>query len=192
MWQFQESWCILAWITSYFSNRTLKIDYGGVQSALINVERGAPQGSCLGPVMYVISHHDFHHCFQNPFNTHAYVDDIAVVYVPSIRLNSKYQIIEIEKRINDDMQQLLNYTTNWHQPLNPNKTELVVYHKSVRCPEIKIFYDGVKISQKKRFKYLGFYLDAKLFFHNMIDAQFIKLRKAYSILKFIHRQFPTF
>ncbi len=90
------------------------------------------------------------------------------------------------------MSKLLNYSNDWHQPLNPNKTEFVVYHKSVQCPNLEIYYDGVKIMQKKNFKYLGFHLDAKLSFRNMIDAQFLKLRKAYVILKFIHRQFPSF
>jgi hypothetical protein len=182
----------LAWITNYFVNRTLKIDYGGIKSALVNVERGAPQGSCLGPVMYVICHHDLHQCFNTPANVHAYVDDIAIVYVPSMYLEYKFQVTEIEERINKDMLNLLNYAKDWHQPLNPNKTEMVVYHKSVKCPKLEIYYDGVKILQKKNFKYLGFHLDAKLSFRAMIDAQFIKLRKAYIILKYIHRQFPTF
>ena len=89
----------LAWITNYFSNLTLKIDYDGVKSALINIEREAPQGSCLGPVMYVICHHDLHQCFENPAYVYAYVDDIAIAYVPSIHLKFKFQVIEIEERI---------------------------------------------------------------------------------------------
>ncbi|CAF3137196.1 unnamed protein product, partial [Rotaria sp. Silwood2] len=93
----------LVWLANYFSNRSLKIDYGGVVSTLINVERGAPQGSCLGPVMYVISHHDLPQCFENPAYVHAYVDDIAIAYVPSIYLKPKFQVVEIEKRINNDM-----------------------------------------------------------------------------------------
>jgi hypothetical protein len=68
----------------------------------------------------------------------------------------------------------------------------VVYHKSVQCPKLEVYFDGMKIIQTKSFKYLGFYLDAKLSFRNMIDAQFIKLRKAHIILKFIHRNFPSF
>jgi hypothetical protein len=79
----------------------------------------------------------------------------------------------------------------WHQPLNPKKTELVVYHKPVRYPKLNISYNGERIVQKKNFKYLGFIIDAKLSFRNMIDAQFIKLRRSYVILKYIHHQFPS-
>ncbi|CAF1249995.1 unnamed protein product [Rotaria sordida] len=90
----------LAWIASYFSDRTLKINYGGVEPVLVNVERGAPQGSCLGPVLYVISHYDLTQYFENPGYVHAYVDDIAIAYVPSIHLKSKFQVVEIEERDN--------------------------------------------------------------------------------------------
>ncbi len=182
----------LLWLANYFSNRTLKIDYGGIESSTINVERGAPQGSCLGPVMYVICHYDLPQHFRDPTRVHAYVDDIAIAYVPSIHLKHKFQIIEIVERINNDMSMLLKYTNDWHQPLNPTKSELVVYHKSIQCPRLNVYYDGIKILQKNNFKYLGFHLDAKLSFRCMIDAQFIKLRKAYVILKYIHRQFPSF
>ncbi len=68
----------------------------------------------------------------------------------------------------------------------------VCYHKSMHCSKLNIYSDRVKITQKKNFKYLGFHLDAKLSFRIMIDTQFIKFRKAYMILKFIHRQFLSF
>ena len=83
-------------------------------------------------------------------------------------------------------------STDWYQPLNPNKTELIVYYTAVQCPRLNVYYDGTKITQKNGFKYLGFLLDSKLSFRGMIEAQFIKLRKAYVILKYIHRQFPSF
>ena len=64
--------------------------------------------------------------------------------------------------------------------------------ESVQVPKIKITYKGQLIKQQKTFKYLGFYLDSKLSFRNMLDTQMVKLRKSYSILKHIHRTFPTF
>jgi hypothetical protein len=76
----------LIWLVKYFTNRSLVLDYGGVQSNPIRIERGAPQGSCLGPVVYITSHHDLPDVFSNPNDVHAYVDDIAIVYTPSIHL----------------------------------------------------------------------------------------------------------
>ena len=103
----------LSWLANYFSNRILKIDYGDVVSSAVHVERGAPQGSCLGPVMYVICHYDLPLCFSDPTHVHAYVDDIAIAYAPSIYLKRKLQIIEIEERMNKDMLLLSKYATDW-------------------------------------------------------------------------------
>ena len=181
----------LAWLASYFSNRTLRIDYNGMKSDLVRVERGAPQGSCLGPVMHVVGHHDLPQCFETPDYAHAYVDDIAMAYSPSIHMRHKQQKTEVEERINKELIKLRDYARDWHQPLNPKKTELVVYHRSVQCPKLDIVYDGERIIQKQSFKYLGFHLDAKLAFRAMIDSQLGKARKGYVILKYIHRQFPS-
>ena len=91
---------------------------------------------------------------------------------------------QVEEHINNNMLKSLDYTNSWHRPLKSIKTEIVVYHKLVQRLKMNAYYDRVKIAQRKRFKYLGFHLDANLSFRIMIDAQFIKLRKEYMILKY--------
>ena len=181
----------LCWIAKYFSNRTMTIDVNGCLSKQIDVKRGAPQGSVFGPKAYIIGHHDMPQIFRRPDESHAYVDDVGIIYPPSIYLKYRDQINDVEMRINEDMVALERYSKTWHQPVNPMKTELVVYHRTVQCPKLCAVLDGQRIKQSKSFKYLGFHLDGKLSFRNMINAQMGKLRKAYSILKYIHRPFPA-
>jgi hypothetical protein len=181
----------LIWIVRYFTERKLKVEYEGILTEEVAVERGAPQGSCLGPVAYITNHHDLPQIFSNPSEVHAYVDDVAIVYTPAMQLNHKRQIEEVQNRINKDMVNLSRYSINWSQPLQPEKSEAVVYHTSVQCPRIDIRYEGKRIEQKRSVRYLGFHLDAKLSFRLMIDSQLIKLRKGYDIMKWIHRQFPA-
>ena len=180
----------LAWIVKYFTERTLRIEYGNLESAAIHVKRGAPQGSCLGPVMYITAHHDLPLLFSSPSEVHAYVDDFAILYTPSIHLNRKKQVEEIQNRMNYDMRELHRYAKTWLQPLNVVKTVVVVHHASAQGPKLNIFYDDSKIEQKKCFKYLGVHLDERLSFRTMVDSQMAKLRRSYSILKCIHRQYP--
>jgi hypothetical protein len=117
---------------------------------------------------------------------------LAIFYSPSIYLKYSKQIEEIQTRINNDMSKLEEYANNNHQPVNKNKTEFVIYHKSVQPPKIQIHYQGQRLQKQKSFKYLGFHLDSNLSFSMMLNAQFVKLRKSYTILKYIHRAFPTF
>ena len=180
----------LTWIVKYFTERILTIEYGSLKSAAIHVKRRAPQGSCLGPVLYITAHHDLPLLFSSPSEVHAYVDDFAILYTPSIHLNRKKQVKEIQNRMNNDMRELHGYAKKWLQPLNVAKTVLVVYHTSIQGPKLDIEYDDAKIAQKKCFKYLGVHLNERLSFRTMIDSTLAKLRKSYSIMKYIHRQYP--
>ena len=170
----------LCWIAKYFSNRSMTIDFNGCLSKQIEVKRGAPQGSVFGPKAYIIGHHDMPQIFRRPDESHAYVDDVGIIYPPSIYLKFREQINDVETRINEDMAALERYSKIWHQPVNPRKTELVVYHRTVQCPKIYAVLGGLTIKQSKSFKYLGFHLDGKLSFRNMVNAQMGKLRKARS------------
>jgi hypothetical protein len=182
----------LFWLINYFTGRSLIIDYDGCRSAKINIWRGAPQGSVLGPIAYIIAHYDLPQIFERPENVHLYVDDLAIAYVPSLYLSRRKQIEDIERIMNRDLEKLLQYTVKWHQPVNVNKTEYVIYHRAVQSPKLTILYNGTPISKQSSYKYLGVRLDAKLSFHRLLDDQFIKLRRTYTIMKYIHQQFPSF
>ncbi|CAF1552707.1 unnamed protein product [Rotaria magnacalcarata] len=182
----------LFWIVNYFQDRITTIDYQGHLSDQIVITRGAPQGSCFEPKVYIVNLFDLPQIFEYTRKVHLYVDDLALLYSPSIYLEYIKQTDEIQTRINNDMVKLEQYADNNHQPVNKNKMEFVVYHKSVQVPKIRIVYQGQCIQQQKTFKYLDFHLDSKLSFRGMIHAQFIKLRKSYAILKYIHCAFPTY
>ena len=45
---------VLDWFSSYLSNRSQKVTVDGVLSDRFNIDFGVPQGSCLGPPLFVI------------------------------------------------------------------------------------------------------------------------------------------
>ncbi|CAF4548907.1 unnamed protein product [Rotaria socialis] len=159
----------LCWIVNYFQDRTTTIDYQGHLSDQIVITRGAPQGSCFGPKAYIVNLFDLPQIFECTRKVHLYVDDLALLYSPSIYLKYIKQIDEIQTRINNDMVKLEQYADNNHQPVSKNKMEFVVFHKSVQVPKIRIVYQGQCIQQQKTFKYLDFHLDSKLSFRDHDD-----------------------
>ena len=161
----------LLWLKNYFSDRTMKIDFNGQFSKQISIKRGAPQGSVLGAIAYIVAHHDLPTIFQSPQHNHLYVDDLASIFVPNIYKKFKDQVAEIEVRINEDLKKLHQYSTDWHQPVNVKKTEFVVFSRTVKTPKLNIVFDGSPIEQKKNFKYLGFRLDSKFSFNCVVDDQ---------------------
>ncbi|CAF4685440.1 unnamed protein product, partial [Rotaria socialis] len=116
----------LCWIVNYFQDRTTTIDYQGHLSDQIVITRGAPQGSCFGPKAYIVNLFDLPQIFECTPKLHLYVDDLALLYSPSIYLKYIKQTDEIQTRINNDMVKLEQYADNNHQPVNKNKMEFVV------------------------------------------------------------------
>ena len=67
---------VLDWFASYLSNRSQKVTVDGVLSDPFGIDFGVPQGSCLGPVLFVIySNKLFNIVNKQSPNVHAYSDD---------------------------------------------------------------------------------------------------------------------
>ena len=66
----------LQWFKSYWSNRSQRIAVQGKLSRLFDLDRGVPQGSCLGPLLYVIyASKLFNIIEQHLRDAHCHADD---------------------------------------------------------------------------------------------------------------------
>ncbi|CAF4326506.1 unnamed protein product [Rotaria sp. Silwood2] len=182
----------MQWIINYFIDRTCIIDIDGHLSQLINMHSGVPQGSCFSSTAFIVYHYDLPDIFDQPENCHLFVDDLAIVYTPSIFLSFQQQLLMLERKMNNEMNNLLNYTQKWHQPVNPAKCEFVIYYTCVKPPKINLYFNSLPIKQVKQFQYLGYLLDHRLSFNNFIKQQINKMNNGLRILKYIHNKFPTF
>ena len=67
----------LQWFSSYFMNREQLVDYDGTFSSVTILNTGVPQGSILGPLLFIIYMNDIHEASEN-FHAILYADDTSL------------------------------------------------------------------------------------------------------------------
>ena len=85
----------LAWFRSYLCNRKQFCRVSGVSSKTEGIDVGVPQGSCLGPLLFLIYINDLPQAVQNS-TVSMYADDTSLCYQSS-------DIDELNKAINNDL-----------------------------------------------------------------------------------------
>jgi len=66
--------CVSEWFTTYLSNRSQFVDLNGIHSSTVMTNCGVPQGSNLGPLLFLIYVNDIANC-SNVLSFRLFADD---------------------------------------------------------------------------------------------------------------------
>ena len=171
-------------IQSYLSNRRQFVSIDGINSSTLNVNCGVPQGSSLGPLLFLIYINDFRFCL-NKTETGHFADDTYILYG-----SKKLKTLEIT--INTELKLVTNWLRLNKLSLNAKKTELVIF-RSKRKPmnrEISIKLNGFKLTPSDNVKYLGMFLDKNLSWDFHIHKLSNSLSRATGILSKLRHNAP--
>lgn len=179
----------LEWILSYLSDRKQKVKNDLGESDWIKLDNGVPQGSILGPLLFLVLVSDLHKCILNG-SYHMYADDTQLYY------HCKWsEISSVIDKINEDLQRIFNFSTRNCLKLNASKSYFIVIgskpnlHKLKDLPLPPLTLNNKVIERKLTVKNLGVYFDENLTwnFHvnKMISTSYFKLRQAYRFKNFL-------
>ena len=164
-------------LKSYLSNRKQFVTINGFDSELKDITCGVPQGSSLGPLLFLLYINDFRLCLERTSCGH-FADDTFIIY------NSK-KLKTIETVINTELKQVIKWLGLNKLSLNTTKTELIFFHSKRRpidYSSISIRFNGLKLIPVEHVKYLGMYLDSYLSWEYHIHELSKKLSRANGII----------
>ena len=160
---------LISWLRHYLRNRKAFIDIKSSQSTVFNLAKGVPQGSVVGPVLFILYHHDLLESLATIHWKHLFADDLSILFSPDSSLAPSNMIKDIIEQIVKVLNRLIDYSKYWKQPINFNKTYWMLFNRQVAPQLPEIVCQGHLISHVKRFKYLGTILDEKLSFNPHIE-----------------------
>jgi Reverse transcriptase (RNA-dependent DNA polymerase)/Endonuclease-reverse transcriptase len=163
-------------ILSYLKNRTYSVKIGNTLSKSNLIKSGVPQGSVLGPFLYIIYTNDFPHS-ENIKMAH-FADDVAALCKAETNLLASQRIQGLANKIEE-------WCSQWRVAVNPNKSSLVQFTYLRNVDHYPITYKGVPIPYDTSVKYLGLTLDTKLTWAPHIKNTIQKVRTRFYILKHI-------
>lgn len=140
-------------IESYLNNRKFRVHIQNTKSSWQTVPAGVPQGSILGPYLFLIYLNDIP--IQVRTHLACFADDTA-------SYTSASDLDLIISRLQLSLDRLHEYFTNWKLKLNETKTEAILFSRQRSCPQRKLQILNHKIPWSSQVRYLGVLLDRKL------------------------------
>ena len=152
------------WIQNYLSNRKQSTVVNGSTSDLLNVTCGVPQGSILGPLLFLIYINDLSHMVNNT-SMYLYADD-------TVLLSNNPCINTCTENMQRDLIIIAKWCQSNKLSLNIKKTKCMLFGSRVRLKRTrqpKLYINNTLVDFVHQYKYLGVILDSHLTFNKHLN-----------------------
>ena len=186
----------LNWFSSYLTGRAQYVHYDGVDSSLSVISTGVPQGSILGPLLFLIYMNDIAEASEK-FHSILYADDTTLEEPLSsfelVIANKKADIKKVSKNINNELQAIYEWLCVNKLSLNIPKTKFMIFHHRQRkidhlIPTLKI--SNHQIERVKYFDFLGITIDEHMSWNMHIQKISNKISRNLGCLNRLKRFLP--
>ena len=152
---------LLEWLNSYLSQRKRKVCIKSCFSGLKSIFAGVPQGSVLGPRLFLVYINDIAKHLLSL--TRLFADDSSIFYAAA-------HIADIAGIINHDLQLLTSWARQWLVTFNPLKTEAVLFTLKKLDLFPQLLFDYIPISFVDSHNHLGVILSSTGQWHSHIET----------------------
>jgi hypothetical protein len=111
----------IQWLRSYLTGRSQYVHRGSVKSSIVRLVCGVPQGSVLGPVLFVLYTADLIHLIErHSLHPHLYADDTQVY-----GYCSPADVSQLQSRVSSCVDDIASWKQSNRLKLNTDKTEVL-------------------------------------------------------------------
>ena len=148
--------CALEWFRSYLSDRKQYVTVNGSNSNLLSITCGVPQGSVLGPLLFLVYINDLPNA-SNKLKFYLFADDTNIYFESN-------DLSNLLRTVNKELKSIKRWLDANKLSLNIDKTNYIIFHSSSRnVPSDSTIKIGKKYIKRVKFvKFLGILLDEHL------------------------------
>jgi hypothetical protein len=167
---------VIGWVASFLSNRVQRVVLNGSISGPLTVTSGVPQGSVLGPVLFLVYINDIFQAVRHS-TVRLYADD-ALMYFPTGTEN--------DRKFQDDLDNLTNWAIGNQMDFNVKKCHSVFFGEGNHdgsLPEHRLC--GVALQRERQFKYLGITVQDNFGWENHVSYVSTKATRSLGLVKHV-------
>ena len=174
----------LDWLKSYLTDRKQCVSIGNTNSSTLPIDIGVPQGSVLGPLLFLLYINDINSS-SDILKFQLFADDTCIFF-------SHKNISIIENTLNSELNKVHNWLVANKLSLNVAKSNVLAFRTKNRNdqPFLNLHINEKKLNEKTSAKYLGLIFYNKLLWYHHLDHVASKLIKSNGLLAKLRHFIP--
>ena len=165
---------VLTLFNSYLSNRKQCVVVDGVKSSMMDIQAGVPQGSRLGPLLFIIYINDIVEGLESEILIFA--DDCSL-------LASGTDPAETAEQLNRDLHKISNWADKWKVLFNAGKTKDIIFSNKMLNNSPPLIFNENFINRVNTHRHLGVYLTSNLDWSTQINDICLKANRKLAVLR---------
>lgn len=162
------------WVTSYLNNRNQFVEINNVQSQKKRVTCGVPQGSVLGPVLFILYINDIV-SVSNLLKCIMFADDTTLFY-------SGENVNTVLQTVQNEFEKIIMWFNANRLSLNISKTKYMIFSCKKNDIDVNLSVQGSEIERTHEIKFLGIMIDDNLTWKSHIDQVKSKVSQIVAVL----------